>query len=93
MLIPKYSYIGSAVATLVAYGTMMAISYILGKKYYYIPYDTKKIGVYLSSSLLLSYIYFYHFRENYFIGIGSIILFSSVIYFLEKQTLKNIFKR
>jgi len=93
MLIPKYSYIGSAVATLVAYGTMMAISYILGKKYYYIPYDTRKIGVYLSSSLLLSYIYFYHFRENYFIGIGSIILFSSVIYFLEKQTLKNIFKR
>jgi len=93
ILIPKYSYIGSAVATLVAYGLMMTISYILGKRHYYIPYDIKKIGVYLGVSILLSYIYFYHFRENYFVGIGFIILFFSVIYLLEKQTLKNVFKR
>jgi len=93
LLIPKYSYMGSAVATLVAYGTMMMISYFLGKKYYYIPYDTKKIGIYLSSSLLLSYVYFYHFRENYLVGFLFIVLFSVVIYFLEKQTLKNVFKR
>jgi len=93
LLIPKYSYMGSAVATLVAYGTMMVISYFLGKKYYHIPYDIKKNGIYLGTSLLLAYIYFYHFRENYFIGIGFIIIFSCIIYFLERQTLKNIFKR
>jgi len=93
MLIPKYSYMGSAIATLIAYGTMMLISYFLGKKHYYIPYNTKAIGIYIGSSILLSYVYFYHFRENYFVGIGFIILFSSIIYFLEKQTLKMILKR
>jgi len=79
--------------TLVAYGTMMIISYILGKKYYYIPYDMTKIGIYLGVSILLSYIYFYHFRENYFVGTGFIALFSGVIYYLEKDTLKVILKR
>lgn len=93
ILIPKYSYMGSAIATLVAYGTMMIISYILGKKYYYIPYDMKKIGIYLGVSVLFSYVYFYHFRENYWVGFGFIALFSGVIYYLEKDTLKAVLKR
>lgn len=93
ILIPKYSYMGSAIATLTAYGSMMLVSYMLGRKYYYIPYDMKKIGVYLLTSISLSYIYFYHFRENYFVGTGFILLFSGVIYFLEKDTLKAILKR
>ncbi len=93
ILIPKYSYMGSAIATLTAYGSMMLVSYMLGKKYYYIPYDMKKIGVYLLTSISLSYIYFYHFRENYFVGAGFILLFSAIIYFLEKDTLKAILKR
>lgn len=93
ILIPKYSYMGSAIATLVAYGTMMIISYILGKKYYYIPYDMKKIGIYLGVSVLFSYVYFYHFREIYGVGFGFIALFSGVIYYLEKDTLKAILKR
>jgi len=93
ILIPKYSYMGSAVATLTAYGAMMVISYLLGKKYYYIPYDMKNIGIYLITSISLSYVYFYHFRENYFVGTGFILLFSGVIYFMEKNTLKAILKR
>ncbi|HOD10592.1 MAG TPA: polysaccharide biosynthesis C-terminal domain-containing protein, partial [Flavobacterium sp.] len=47
LLIPKYSYMGSAIGTIVAYGSMMTISYFLGKKYYSIPYDMKRIGSYL----------------------------------------------
>jgi hypothetical protein len=45
------SYYGSAIATIAAYGSMMSISY-LGNKYYPIPYDLKKIGGYLSLSIL-----------------------------------------
>src|SRR5690606_41829147 len=93
ILIPKYSYMGSAIATLTAYGSMMLVSYMLGRKYYYIPYDMKKIGVYLLTSISLSYIYFYHFSENYFVVRGFILLFSGVLYFLEKDTLKAILKR
>lgn len=35
-------YMGSAIATIAAYGTMMALSYHLGQKHYPIPYDKKK---------------------------------------------------
>ncbi len=41
LLIPTMSYYGSAIATIAAYGSMMIISYNLGKNSYPIPYDNK----------------------------------------------------
>lgn len=93
LLIPSHSYVGSAIATLAAYGSMMLISYYLGNKYYPIPYDFKKIGGYLGLSVLFSVISFYYFRENYFVGIGLLVLFLYFIYHNEKITLMNILKR
>ncbi len=93
LLIPKYSYYGSAIATIVAYGSMMIISYVLGNKYYPIPYDMEKIGRYLGLSILFSIISFYGFRENYFVGIPLLIGFMYFIYYNEKETLLAIVKR
>lgn len=93
MLIPSMSYMGSAIATLAAYGSMMFISYYFGNKYYPIPYDFKKIGGYLGLSVLFSVISFYKFRENYFVGIALLLLFMYFIYHNEKATLINILKR
>lgn len=93
LLIPSHSYVGSAIATLAAYGSMMLISYYLGNKYYPIPYDFKKIGGYLGLSVLFSVISFYYFRENYFVGITLLVLFLYFIYHNEKVTLMNILKR
>ena len=93
LLIPKYSYYGSAIATIVAYGSMMTISYILGNKYYPIPYDMEKIGGYLGLSILFSIISFYGFRENYFVGIPLLIGFMYFIYHNEKETLNRILRR
>ena len=93
LLIPKYSYYGSAIATIVAYGSMMLISYILGNKYYPIPYDMEKIGGYLGLSILFSIISFYGFRENYFVGIPLLIGFMYFIYHNEKETLNRILRR
>ncbi|WP_291099280.1 MULTISPECIES: lipopolysaccharide biosynthesis protein [unclassified Flavobacterium] len=93
LLIPSMSYYGSAIATIAAYGTMMLISYILGNKYYPIPYDIKKIGGYLGLSILFSIISFYYFRENYFVGIPLLVLFLYFIYHNEKETLNRILKR
>jgi len=84
---------GSAIATIVAYGSMMTISYILGNKYYPIPYDMKKISGYLTISILFSIISFYFFRENYWVGIPLIMIFTCFIYFNEKDTLLKIIKR
>jgi O-antigen/teichoic acid export membrane protein len=93
ILIPKYSYYGSAIATISAYGSMMLISYILGNKYYPIPYDMEKIGAYLGISILFSVISFYGFRENYFVGIPLLLAFLYFIYHNEKTTILNIIKR
>ena len=92
-LIPKYSYLGSAIATIAAYGSMMVISYILGNKYYPVPYDMKKISAYLIVSIAFSGVYFYYFGENYYIGIPMILIFMYLIYYNEKETIQKIIKR
>ena len=93
ILIPKYSYYGSAIATISAYGSMMLISYFLGNKYYPIPYDMNKIGAYLGISILFSAISFYGFRENYFVGIPLLLAFVYFVYHSEKSTIKGIMNR
>ena len=93
LLIPTMSYMGSAIATIAAYGSMMLISYYLGNKYYPIPYDAKKIGSYLGISIGFSVISFYGFRENYFVGIPLLLSFLYFIYHNEKETINGILKR
>ena len=93
LLIPKFSYYGSAIATIAAYGSMMLISYVMGNKYYPIPYDKKKIGGYLGLSIAFSILSFYFFRENYFIGATLLIVYLYFIYHNEKETLQRIMNR
>jgi len=95
ILIPHISYVGSAIATIAAYGTMMVISYYLGNKYYPIPYDMKKICLYLGLSITLSFISFYVdvLRETYIFGILSLIVFMAILYRGEKATILKIIKR
>jgi O-antigen/teichoic acid export membrane protein len=94
-LVPIMSYYGSAVATIAAYGSMMFISYYLGKKKYPIPYDVNKIASYLAISIALSGLSFYVkiFRESYIFGIFALLLFGYYIYRNEKQVLLRILKR
>ncbi len=93
LLIPQYSYMGSAIATIAAYGSMMLISYLMGRNQYPIPYDGKKIGGYLGLSILFSGVSFYYFRENYFVGITLLMAFMYFIFYNEKETLLRIIKR
>ncbi|MCY2686575.1 oligosaccharide flippase family protein [Salinimicrobium sp. TH3] len=92
-LIPYYSYVGSAIATLAAYGSMMLLSYYFGRKYYPIPYDLKRIGGYLLVSISFSVVYFYVFRNNYYIGSILILIFFALIYYAEKDQLKQLLKK
>ncbi|WP_370390368.1 oligosaccharide flippase family protein [uncultured Winogradskyella sp.] len=93
VFIPNYGYRASAVATLVAYASMMLLSYGLGRKYYPIPYDLKKIAFYLIMSSLLSAVSFYYYRSNYYIGFAMLIVFLGSIILLEKNQLKKVLKR
>ena len=93
LLIPLWSYYGSAVATLAAYGAMMLISWKLGEKYYPIPYDIKKISGYLGLSVAFSGLSFYVFRENLAIGIALLLGVLGFVYYNEKDTLGRIARR
>ena len=93
LLIPWISYKGSAIATLAAYGSMMVISYLLGRKYYAVPYDLKKIGTYLLLSVVFSVFSFYVFDGDLWIGTAFLILFMGLVYQIEKKELKLILKR
>ena len=42
LFIPKFGYMASATATLMAYAVMAFISYFLGQKHYKVPYNLKK---------------------------------------------------
>ena len=92
-LIPIIGYKGSAIATLAAYGSMVLLSYYYGRKYYPIPYNLKKIGLYLIGSTGMSLLSFYQFRENYIIGISMLIVFLGIVYFAEQKVIKQLLKR
>ncbi len=93
IFIKNYSYKASAVATLVAYAVMMGLSYYFGRKYYPIPYNLKKIGLYMLSSIGLAVLSFYRYRGDYVIGIAMLIVFLGLVIVLEKNQLKQVLKR
>ncbi|RRQ49985.1 polysaccharide biosynthesis protein [Maribacter algicola] len=91
VLIQYFSYVASAIATLVAYGTMMLLSFYFGRMYYPIPYNFRKIIFYLGISILFSIISFYIFERNLFVGIPLLLIFLGLVYKLEIDNLKKVF--
>ena len=93
ILIPKYSYMGSAWVSMATYGTMMVISYILGQKYYPIPYNLKKILAYLIVSTIIVFSSFFIFNKNIYIGNAMLVAFVCGVAYFEKNDLMKILKR
>ncbi len=92
-LIPTMSYMASAIATVLAYGIMMFLSYYLGQKYYPIPYNLKKISLYFIVSVIFSGVSFYLFRNNYLVGIALWLAFIILIYTQEEKAIKKLILR
>lgn len=89
--IPYIGYMASAIATLMAYGCMMTLSYLLGKSRYPIPYNFRKMGFYLAVSILFSVLSFYVFNRNLFVGSVLLLVFLGLVVKLENDILKKIF--
>ena len=77
-LIPLWGYMGAAVATFLAYGGMMCISWWIGQKKYPVPYDWKLIGGFLGVSVVFSLLYFYVLDRNVLIGSGFFVAYALV---------------
>ncbi|MBK7558020.1 MAG: polysaccharide biosynthesis C-terminal domain-containing protein [Chitinophagaceae bacterium] len=96
VLIPKLHYAGAALATFCCYLFMMICSYLLGQKYYRVPYAVKKLLAYLTLSVLL---YFVHLAGVYLVA-GSmlfsisagIVLFLGFTWFVTKVEAKELAK-
>jgi O-antigen/teichoic acid export membrane protein len=90
LLIPHIGYMGSAIATLLAYFLMTVSSYLIGKKHYPIPYNVNKICSYILFATTSSLVSFYILPGNYYFGMGILIIFGIVILHFEKKTIKLI---
>lgn len=90
VLIPRFSYMGSAWVSMLAYAVMMVISYVLGQKYYPIPYNLKRILTYLLISVVLVILSFWVFNRNIYIGNAMLIVFIAGVAYFEKDDLKAI---
>ena len=56
ILIPKYSYIGSAWANLACYFSMALVSWLMSRKYYKVDYNLKRIIFYSALALILYFV-------------------------------------
>lgn len=93
VLLPKYGLMVSAWTTLAAYGFMMILSYFLGQKYYPIPYKTKKISFYIFVLIVFSFVSYWVFNSNVWIGNILFLIFAGMIAYSEKKLLLSIVKK
>lgn len=88
-LIPILNYTGSAWATFVCYLSMVIISYLIGQKYYKVPYQLKKLFFYLGLSAILYFVFkfldpYMSTILNYSLKTIIILLFTALAIALEK---------
>lgn len=93
ILIPKFSYMGSALVSMLAYFIIMVISYLLGQKHYPIPYKLKAMSSYIAASVVMVCVSFWVFNRNIYIGNAILILFLAGMFYLEKNNVKMLLKK
>ena len=83
ILIPIIGFEGSAWATLICYFSMTLYSYFLGKKHFPVPYNLKRIALYLSVMLIIYFIIIIS-ENNMWINSSYLVVFISLAYILER---------
>lgn len=93
ILIPRFGYIGSAIASLVSYSAMLIASYLLSLKHFKIDYDFRKIFFYIVMAGILLLLFFLNpFEQKFlFFGLNTLLLvvYIVVVYVKEKSILKD----
>jgi len=87
LLLKKYGFMISAWVTFAAYFVMMITSYLLGQKYYPIPYRIGKMTLFLILLIISGVLISKVFDYNFWIGNLIFILFSGALIFSEKDRL------
>ncbi len=96
ILVPKIGYMGSAIAIFTCFFMMMVISYVLGQKYYPIPYPLKRISSYFLLAIAMYIISLFTIKlgkiEKYSLNTILLVIFLLVVYKQEKNDIKQLFK-
>ena len=96
-LIPLIGYTGCAVAFLTSSFVMMALCYVLGEKYYPVPYNVRSALLYITGSGLLIGLTLYFPISNLWLAVPVHLilfgLFTAVVLFVERNTLRPILLR
>jgi O-antigen/teichoic acid export membrane protein len=93
ILIPRFHYLGAALATFSCYLFMMITSYLLGQKYYPVPYAKKKLLAYL---VIVAILYGVHrglaniWSNHWFILGTATLLFCSFALFVARIEKKEL---
>ncbi|GAB4037889.1 polysaccharide biosynthesis protein [Spirosoma gilvum] len=97
ILIPIMGYIGCAVAFLVSSFAMMAICYVLGEKYYPVPYHVGSAFGYILGAGLLIYLSWQFPIPNLWVSVpvhvGLFGLFLGIIAVIERDTFQPLLAR
>ena len=95
IFIPKYGYMASAWATLLVYALQMIASYILGQRYYPIPYNTKKFVTYIGGAIglfyLASFLTFDTFITQFLVQNSIILGYISFVFLVERKGFLNAY--
>jgi O-antigen/teichoic acid export membrane protein len=92
--IPTYGMYACAWATLAAYGSMMVISYLLGQRYFPVPYPAKKLIAYLTVMFTLFFAQkaVMHFITFVPVRLGTALFFMYLFVLLVKSAEKKELK-
>ncbi len=92
IFIPRYSFMASAWVSLLAYTSMMLLSFFLGQKHYRIPYNVKKALAYLIMAIVIVYLSFVVFDRNIIVGNIMFVAFLLITLWLERKDVRQILR-
>lgn len=88
-----HGYIGSAWATFFCYGVMMVMAYVIGQRYFPIPYNLKKFFGYIGLSLVLyaisNFIHFDRIFQSFAFNLLLMGIFITVVWFFEFRNVND----
>lgn len=89
LFLTRYGFMVSAWVTFIAYFVMMITSYLLGQKYYPIPYRIGKMAFFIGLLMAFSFIIVYFFNYNFWIGNLLFLIYTAVLVYTEKDMLMS----
>ncbi|WP_295128972.1 polysaccharide biosynthesis C-terminal domain-containing protein [uncultured Chitinophaga sp.] len=97
-LIPKIGFVGSAWATLVCYLVMTIITYFMGQRYYFVPYNVKAIGSYILLALAIYAAYYWGTAQlsellKVACGVAGLVIYTGMVWMRERAGFINLIKR